>query len=88
MANRDMASFVQGRSAQRVATLDIDATVVETNKEEAVYSYRGFKAYQPLNVYWAEQNLLVHSEFRMGMCRRAMRICGYLKRCLGICRKV
>jgi hypothetical protein len=66
MVNRDLVSFVQGRSPQRVATFDIDATVVETNKEEALYSYRGFKAYQPLNVYWAEQDLLVHSEFRDG----------------------
>ena len=54
MVNRDVVSFVQSRSPQPVATLDIDATVVETNKDEALYSYRGFKAYQPLNVYWAE----------------------------------
>lgn len=66
MVNRDLVSFVQSRSPQTVATLDTDATLVETNKEEAFYSYRGFKAYQPLNVYWAEQDLLVHSEFRDG----------------------
>ena len=66
MVNRDLLSFVQSRSAQTVATLDIDATLVETNKEEALYSYKGFKAYQPVSVYWAEQDLLVHSEFRDG----------------------
>lgn len=66
MVNRDLLSFVQSRSAQTVATLDIDAPLVETNKEEALYSYTGFKAYQPVSVYWAEQDLLVHSEFRDG----------------------
>jgi hypothetical protein len=66
VVNRDLVSFVQGRSAQTVATLDMDATVVETSKEGACYSYRGGKAYQPLNVYWAEQDLVVHSEFRDG----------------------
>jgi hypothetical protein len=41
VVNRDLVSFVQSRSPQTVATLDMDATVVETNKEEALYSYRG-----------------------------------------------
>jgi hypothetical protein len=66
MVNRDLVSFVQSRSSQRVATLDIDATLVETSKREALWSYKGFKAYQPLSVYWAEQDLVVYSEFRDG----------------------
>ncbi len=66
MVNRDLVSFVQSRSCQRVAILDVDATLVETSKREALYSYKGYKAYQPLSVYWAEQDLLVHSEFRDG----------------------
>jgi hypothetical protein len=64
--NGDLVCFVQSRSAQTVATLDLDATLVETTKEEGLYSYKGFKAYQPLSVYWAEQDVVVRSEFRDG----------------------
>ncbi len=32
----------------------------------ALYCYKHFKAYQPLNTWWAEQGLIVHSEFRDG----------------------
>ena len=64
--NCEVAAFVQSHSPQGVATLDIDATLVETHKSDAFYCYKRFKAYQPLNVYWAEQELVVHSEFRDG----------------------
>ncbi len=64
--NRDFLSFVQANKEQRVATLDMDATLVATNKESAKYCYKGFKAYQPLNTWWAEQGLIVHTEFRDG----------------------
>ena len=36
------------------ATLDMDATLIETQKREALYCYKHFKAYQPLNTWWAE----------------------------------
>lgn len=48
------------------ATLDQDATLAETHKRTALYSYKKFKAYQPLNTYWHEQGLLLHTEFRDG----------------------
>jgi hypothetical protein len=63
------ASFVasvQKRAPQSVATLDMDATTVQSSKREALYCYKGFKGYQPLNTYWFEQDLVVHSEFRDG----------------------
>jgi len=34
--------------------------------EEAFYSYKGFKSYHPLNVWWAEQEVVLHTEFRDG----------------------
>lgn len=64
--NGEFVGSVQRRSPCQVATLDMDATLVETNKREALYCYKGHKAYQPLNVYWAEQDLILHSEFRDG----------------------
>ena len=65
-ANRDYLSFVQQHNSQRAATLDMDATLVETNKSEALYCYKGFKSYQPLNTWWVDQELVLHTEFRDG----------------------
>lgn len=64
--NRDFLGFVQRRNPQRECTLDMDATLVETSKERALFCYQKYKAYQPLNVYWAEQGMVAHTEFRDG----------------------
>jgi len=63
---KDFLGYVQGRRPEEEATVDLDATLVETSKEEALWSYKGYKAYQPLNAYWHEQDLVVYSEFRDG----------------------
>jgi hypothetical protein len=65
-ANRDFVASIQERHPEKEATLDIDATLVETQKKEALFSYQGYKAYQPFNVRWAEQGLILHTEFRDG----------------------
>jgi hypothetical protein len=57
---------VQQQSPRAIATLDQDAILVRTQKRKALYSYKGYKAYQPLNTYWAEHGIIVHSEFRYG----------------------
>ena len=64
--NADLVGFVQSRSPQREATLDMDACLVETHKQEALHSYKRYRAYQPLTTYWAEADQIVHSEFRDG----------------------
>ena len=64
--NKDLLSFVQHCRGQEEATLDMDATLIETHKSEALSCYKGYRAYQPLNTWWAEQGLVVHSEFRDG----------------------
>jgi len=64
--NRDVVASIQKRRPEREATLDTDATLVETQKKEALFSYQGYKAYQPFNVWWAEQGLVLHTEFRDG----------------------
>jgi hypothetical protein len=64
--NRDHLSFLQQHHPKSTATLDMDATLAETLKKEALFCYKGFRAYQPLNVWWAEQQVVVHSEFRDG----------------------
>jgi hypothetical protein len=64
--NRGFLSFVQKSHPEKRATLDMDATLVETNKSEALFCYKGYKSYQPLNTWWAEQGVIAHTEFRDG----------------------
>ena len=64
--NAELVRKLQEVSAQEQATIDMDATVVETYKQDALMSYKGCRAYQPMNVYWAEQGVVVRSEFRDG----------------------
>ena len=61
-----LAAFVQKQHPVSIATLDMDATLIETFKEAALYGYKGYKAYQPLNVSWFEQGQTLYSEFRDG----------------------
>ncbi|MGH7752119.1 MAG: IS1380 family transposase [Gemmatimonadales bacterium] len=54
----------QGQGTQ--ATLDHDATVIESHKREALAHYQGGRGYQPAAVYWVEQDLVVADEYRDG----------------------
>jgi hypothetical protein len=65
-ANRALLGFMQTHKPAISATLDMDATLIETHKRDALYCYKKFKAYQPLNCWWAEQNAMLYSEFRDG----------------------
>jgi hypothetical protein len=64
--NPDLLRFAQQKSPQTKATLEQDASVVETYKQDALFSYQGSQAFQPLSIRWAELDLVVHSEFRDG----------------------
>ncbi len=64
--NEVCVAFLQRQAFEVAATLDMDATLIETQKKEALHCYKGFRAFQPLNVWWAEQQVVVHSEFRDG----------------------
>ncbi len=66
LVNADFLRFVQQKSPQSEATLDMDATLLETFKLAALYCYQGYRSYQPLSIRWAEQDLIVISEFRDG----------------------
>jgi len=62
--NRDLIAAVNKQNPIDCATLDMDATLIQTEKLYALFSYKGYKAYQPLNTYWAEHGLILHTEFR------------------------
>lgn len=64
--NQALIWFIQSHHKTKTATLDMDATLVETHKRQALHCHKGFKAYQPLNCWWAEQGVVLYSEFRDG----------------------
>ena len=66
LVNRDLLAFDAAQGVDETATLDLDATLIYTEKETAQYCYKHRPAYQPLNVYWAEQQTMLHTEFRDG----------------------
>jgi len=51
---------------QRVATVDQDATIIESHKEAAYYHYEDGRGYQPMVAVWAEADLVLADEFRDG----------------------
>jgi hypothetical protein len=64
--NQALLAQMQAHQPATTATLDMDATLIETHKRDALHCYKGFKAYQPLNCWWAEQGAMLYSEFRDG----------------------
>ena len=61
-----MLAAVQHQAPQCTATLDVDATILETHKHTATRTYEGTHGSQPVIVVWAEQDLVVPDEFRAG----------------------
>jgi len=51
---------------QRIATVDQDATIIESHKAAAYYHYEEGKGYQPMVAVWAEADLVLADEFRDG----------------------
>lgn len=48
------------------ATVDLDATIIESHKKEALFHYKGGRGYQPVLAIWAEEDLVLADEFRDG----------------------
>ena len=48
------------------ATVDMDASIIESRKQEACWTYEGTKGYQPVVAVWAEKDLILRDEFRDG----------------------
>lgn len=65
--NRDLVQELARRAPeQKIATIDLDATVIESWKREAKATYQGGSGYQPQVALWAEMNVVVADEFRDG----------------------
>ncbi|MGI6496672.1 MAG: hypothetical protein ACOX5G_11430 [Kiritimatiellia bacterium] len=60
------AAARQPGGSPAVATVDLDATIVESNKRSATVAYTGERGYQPVVAVWAEAGVVLATEFRDG----------------------
>lgn len=58
--------YEQQGQAQTIATVDQDATIIESHKKAALPHYEGGRGYQPMVAVWAEADLILADEFRDG----------------------
>ena len=63
---RAVWAYIEAVKPLLEVTLDVDAQLIETSKANARYCYDGYKAYQPIEVSWAEAMLVLSDEFRDG----------------------
>jgi hypothetical protein len=64
--NQHMVAEILKRDKRIEYTLDTDATVIESEKEEAKWTYKKEKGYQPLLGFLFELGLVLGDEFRDG----------------------
>ena len=69
------------RDARSQYTLDVDATVIEADKEEARWTYKKEKGYQPMLGFLFELGLIVADEFRDGNVPAQSGAVEFLERC-------
>jgi hypothetical protein len=65
--NTDLVrELAQRGEPQKIATIDLDSTIIESWKKQALPTYQGGKGYQPMLALWAEMNVIVADQFRDG----------------------
>jgi Transposase DDE domain group 1 len=65
--NGDVIGIIGRRCPeQKIATVDVDSTIIESWKREAQRTYEGSTGYQPMLALWAEMDLVLADEFRDG----------------------
>ena len=81
--NRELVQTIGRRCAdQKIATVDLDATVIESWKREAKPTYQGGTGYQPVLALWAELDLALADEFRDGNVGAHVELLGVTRRAL------
>jgi len=64
--NAELIDHIQRHAPEEQATVDIDASVHESHKKEALWTHEGVRGYQPVIAYWAEQGVILADQFRDG----------------------
>ena len=79
--NRELVGELGRRCPdQRIATVDQDATIIESHKQEALRTYEGERGYQPMLAVWAEMDVVLADEFRDGNVPAMMAPLGVARR--------
>jgi len=79
--NRGILKRVLKKEKEKEYTLDIDATGIESEKETAKMTYKGYPGYMPMVGHLAENGLVVGDEFREGNDSPGARNLQFLKYC-------
>jgi hypothetical protein len=65
--NKELVQELGRRCAdQKIATIDLDSTIIESWKRQAQPTYQKISGYQPALALWAEMNVIVADQFRDG----------------------
>jgi len=81
--SKQVGRFIERRSFKRL-TLDIDSTLIESQKKEAAMTYNGFEGYNPVLAWLAEANLFLAEIFRPGNISPQSHVLSLLKHCLKV----
>lgn len=79
--NAHLVKRVPRRHKGEGYTLDVDATIIESEKAEAQWTYRKVKGYQPLLGFISEIGLVLQDEFREGNVPAEARARAFLEKC-------
>jgi hypothetical protein len=63
-------------------TLDVDATVIQSEKGDALKTYKGIKGYQPLLGIISESGIVTGSDFRQGNVAAQTGLVEFIEQCL------
>jgi hypothetical protein len=86
--DEETAETIVKRTATAEYTLDVDATVIEAEKEKAAMTYKKVRGYQPILGFLAENGVCLSHEFREGNVPAQAGALKFLKRCLKLCPKI
>ncbi len=72
------------KSGITTATIENDATIIFSHKEEALGTYKGGIGYAPVVGTIAELGLVLHDEFRDGNVPASFEVTSFFKKCLSV----
>jgi len=85
-SNHALVRTILRRRPLRTLTIDVDATLIESQKREARRTYKGFRGYDPLLAHIAQLGLVLTGVFREGNASPRSHAHAFLARCLRLVR--
>jgi hypothetical protein len=79
--SRHVVTETMRRDGREGYTLDVDSSIIEAEKEEAQFTYKGERGYQPQMGFVFELGLILEDEFREGNVPAQAGAVGFLKKC-------